>query len=245
LSFRTGILALCRRFGYEVRGPLSAYAAERSLKYLIGHERINSVLDVGANVGQFAMEMREMGYTGKIISFEALQAAHYALVQQAAKDSMWTVAPRSAIGAVDGSIEMQIANNSVSSSVLPMLDSHREADPQSYVTGTESVPMVRLDSYITAGQEDRFLLKIDVQGYEQHVLEGARGLLPQCRAVKLEMSLLALYEGAASPRRLWDWLQAEGFEPWAFEPGFRHPVSQRMLQMDGIFVRAEKPGTSK
>jgi hypothetical protein len=80
-------------------------------------------------------------------------------------------------------------------------------------------------------------LKIDVQGYEKQVLEGAPRVLGSCRAVIAEMSLLPLYEGQVLAKELWNQLTEQGFEPWSLEPGFRHPATGRMLQLDGIFVR--------
>ena len=85
---------------------------------------------------------------------------------------------------------------------------------------------------------DRVLLKIDVQGYEAQVLEGAPRTLAACRAVVTEMSLVPLYKGQMLVREMWDALVSAGFEAWSLEPGFRDPRTGRMLQIDGLFVKA-------
>ncbi len=72
---------------------------------------IDMVLDVGANVGQFASELRSVGYKGYLVSFEPLSAAHTALSEAAGRDPKWHVHPRSAIGDNDGEIEINIAGN--------------------------------------------------------------------------------------------------------------------------------------
>ncbi|EED36447.1 conserved hypothetical protein [Luminiphilus syltensis NOR5-1B] len=79
--------------------------------------RIDTVFDIGVNIGQFAQELRSVGFFGKIISFDPLTTAHAQLTIAAARDQEWLVYPRSAVGNEDGEIEINIAGNSVSSSV--------------------------------------------------------------------------------------------------------------------------------
>jgi FkbM family methyltransferase len=228
---------LAKQFGYEVFGPPRAFANQRTIIGLLRQEQINLVLDVGANTGQFAGELRACGYTGRIVSFEPLAAAHAQLRSHASTDPNWTIAERTAVGATHGSIEIHVSKNSVSSSILAMLPAHSEAEPQSAYVETETVPLNRLDDLYSPTPADRVLLKIDVQGYEPQVIEGAANLLSTCRAVILELSLVPLYKGQLLAKDMWEILAARGFQPWSFEPGFRHPETGRMLQLDGIFVR--------
>ena len=88
------------------------------------HSHIDLVIDIGANEGQFAKELRAGGYSGRIVSFEPLSAAHRRLLQESNRDSAWHVHPRCALGDRLGEIELNISGNSVSSSILPMLASH-------------------------------------------------------------------------------------------------------------------------
>jgi FkbM family methyltransferase len=83
--------------------------------------------DVVANIGQFAEELRSVGFAGKIISFDPLTTAHAQLRNSAQNDSKWLVHPRIAVGDKNGEIEVNIAGNSELSSVLPMLDAHSSA----------------------------------------------------------------------------------------------------------------------
>jgi hypothetical protein len=118
-----------------------------------------------------------------------------------------------------------------------MLPSHSKAEAHSAYVGSERVPVNRLDDICSLSANDRVVLKIDVQGYEKQVLEGAPRVLGACRAVMIEMSLLPLYEGQVLARELWDLLVSKGFAPWSLGPGFCDPVTGRMLQFDGVFVR--------
>jgi FkbM family methyltransferase len=212
-----------------------AYQLVRGLQRF-GIERI---LDVGANAGQFALELRSLGFKGHIVSFEPLSAAHASLESAASSDENWHVHERCAVGDRDGEVEINIAGNSVSSSILPMLESHSSAAQGSAYIGAERAPLVRLDSvapaYLTDGRTA--FLKIDTQGYEWQVIEGAIQILPRFRGVLCELSLVPLYEG----QHLWmdviDRLQRAGFTLWSLQPGFTDSRDGRTLQLDAIFFR--------
>jgi FkbM family methyltransferase len=107
---------------------------------------IDLVFDIGANTGQFAYELRLIGYKSRMVSFEPLSVAHRELMQKSNRDSQWRIHPRTAIGDFDGEIEINIAGNSVSSSVLPMLESHSAAAVDSRYISKEKVAIYRLDS---------------------------------------------------------------------------------------------------
>jgi FkbM family methyltransferase len=195
------------------------------------------VLDVGANVGQFAQWTRKIGYKGRIVSFEPLSEAHRKLSKVAEQDLQWTVMPRMALGSSSGEIHINVARNSYSSSILPMLASHKQAAPDSAYIEAETATLNRLDDVCPPLQDARLLLKVDVQGYEKAVLDGAGSVLKNCRAIIVEMSLVPLYEGQSLAMELWDYLTTLGFQACDFSPEFRDPQSGRTLQMDGVFVR--------
>ena len=88
---------------------------------------VNLIFDVGANAGQFGVLLREIGFDGKIVSFEPLSDARESLQNISRNDPMWQIALQTAIGEENGEIEIQIAGNSQSSSVLDMLDTHVRA----------------------------------------------------------------------------------------------------------------------
>ena len=223
--------------GYEIMSLERAQADRRCVAKLLKEEQVNLVVDVGANLGQFAGWIREIGYRGRIISFEPLAEAHQRLGTAARGDSFWTVAPRMALGDKSGEIEIHVSGNSVSSSVLPMLSAHQEAAPESVYVENAKVVVNRLDAVCPVVPEDRLLLKVDVQGYERAVLNGAAGVLKHCRAIIVEMSLVPLYEGQSLAIELWEHLMSLGFQACYFNPGFQDPRSARLLQMDGVFVR--------
>jgi FkbM family methyltransferase len=201
---------------------------------------IDLVIDIGANKGQFIQDIRAGGYTGSVISFEPLSKAHLQISELAKKDSNWRVHERCAIGAVRDSVEINISGNSVSSSILPMLDAHQSAAPNSAYVSKEQVNVVPLDE-VMSGYNDgakAIFLKVDTQGFEWQVMDGAEETLKKAKGVLLELSMVPLYEG----QRLWkDFivrLESLGFSIWAIQPGFTDPLTGQTLQVDAIFVRS-------
>jgi len=199
---------------------------------------IDLVLDVGANKGQFASEIRQCGYAGKTVSFEPLSQAHRELLLSSAADPMWEAFPRCAIGDHNGEVEINIAGNSESSSILPMLESHRSAAPESAYQGKEIVPIKTLDAVAGPYLKDvrAAFLKIDTQGFEWQVLDGARDTLPHIKGILVELSLVPLYEGQHLWREVIDRLEVMGFTLWAFKPVFSDLSQGRTLQIDGVFL---------
>jgi FkbM family methyltransferase len=198
------------------------------------------ILDVGANTGQFAQSLRAGRYHGHIISFEPLSDAHAKLVSAAASDPLWDVAERCAVGASDGWAEINIASNSYSSSLLPMLDLHREAAPQSVYRGREPCRVVALDTYIERTFSDPttlFGLKIDTQGFETQVLAGLRRHQDRVTVVVCEMSLVPLYADGPSMAELCRLLGEIGYRCVALGPEFDDPRTGRLLQVNGVFVK--------
>jgi FkbM family methyltransferase len=156
-----------------------------------------------------------------------------------------------ALGATTGEVEINIAANSFSSSILPMLYSHLAAAPNSAYLQIEKVPLRRLDDVLVdllpdiladhlaaAAPRRCIFLKLDVQGYEPQVLAGARRLLHHTLAVQLEMSLLPLYEGETLMPQMQAAMTAKGFDLWDLEPSFRDPATGRLLQIDAIFTQS-------
>jgi FkbM family methyltransferase len=231
--------------GYAFRLPLSLITALSmyDLTHLLSHlhrSEICLVLDVGANAGQFALEMFNSGFTGRIISFEPLSSAHAALSEAARNNPSWEVAPRCALGATVGSRVINIAGNSFSSSLRPMLERHLAAAPESAYIGTETVPVETLADLIAQRFPDgapRFALKIDTQGFEGDVLDGLGAHIEHCMAVLLEMPLAPLYGDASDLPTLFARLVKCNFCCVGLSPGHKNTRTGDAIEVDGLFVR--------
>jgi len=238
---RKKIKKLARSCGIEVSRYRPSTSPELQLNNALNIARINLVFDIGANEGQFASQLRSHGYQGKIVSFEPLTSASRKLHSLANQDEAWVVHNQCAIGAHDGDIEINIAGNSVSSSILSMLQSHSDAAIDSVYVSSEKIPIFRLDSIANSYLEpdSNLFIKIDTQGYEWQVLDGARETLKQAQGVLCELSLVPLYDGQRLWRDIIDRLESEGFMLWALQKGFTDPRTGQSLQMDGIFLRRD------
>ncbi len=231
------IQAALRKIGFELARFTPETSAAARMQRLLAHNSINVVLDVGANTGQYASLLREIGYKGKIISFEPLPNVYDQLVAKSKNDPLWHIAPRTALGNGNGEIVMHVSKNTISSSALRMLNSHYDTLPDSIYIGTEIVKVNTLDSLAPSYLDgnDSIWLKIDVQGYEAAVLEGAKTLLPKITFIQMELSLTPLYEGETLFQDMLVKMQHLGYELYALLPGFTDERTGRLLQVDGIF----------
>jgi FkbM family methyltransferase len=202
---------------------------------------IEAAFDIGANIGQYGSALRASGFRGRIVSCEPLSDAFGHLSRRASSDPAWTVL-NTAVGDKPGTLEINISANSYSSSVLPMADAHRDAAPGSEFVGSQTVAVTTVEDLVREQDVDpsRTFLKVDTQGYEGRVLDGAGDLLGQFPAIQLELSFVPLYEGQELFADLTMRLRETGYELFALEAGFGDPRTGRMLQADGLFVRADR-----
>lgn len=217
-----------------------------SVVRLLAHFGINCVVDVGANSGGFASTIRGLGYPGRIVSLEPLSGPFELLTANAAKDPNWEVR-RVAAGNIDGDITINVAGNAgASSSVCAMLDAHADAAPESRYIGTEVVPQRRLDRLLPRLGIDSScptFLKLDVQGYEASVLDGAVELFSAgaIAGLQMELSLIPLYAGAITYKEGLDRAERLGMSLMGLIPGFSDPHSGRLLQVDAVFFVEPSP----
>jgi FkbM family methyltransferase len=204
------------------------------------HYNIDLLFDIGANKGQYATGIMDAGYKNKIVSFEPLSSVHSIIDKQSKNYANWTVAPRCAIGSKNEEIEINISANSVSSTLLNMLDSHIEGAPESKIIGKEKVKVYPLDEiaeqYIADSKN--IFLKIDVQGFEQEVLKGAEKTIRKAKGIEMEISLIPLYENQnwLLPEVL-EFMKTNGFTLTSIVPAFTDNVTGKVLQCNGIFFR--------
>ena len=222
------------RLGFDVRGL--EHTEQGILQSLLRRLQPAAVLDVGANVGQYARLVRAVGFAGPIISFEALESAHTALTRAARHDREWCIAPCAALGGEAGTVEINVASNSASSSILPSTALLQQAAPQAAYVARQVTRCMRLDSYGALPAAGKLYLKVDTQGFELEVLRGASALLPRLCAIQLELSLVPLYEGAPVMTDVIAHLGERGFDLFQLVPAFRDHRDGRLLQVEGFFL---------
>lgn len=230
---KTGLHIRLKRFTASASEPLRT-------AMLLKHHNINLVFDVGANTGQFAESLYDFGYQGRVVSFEPVMEAYTELLQRSKAHANWQVAGRCAIGNNDGEIEINICDDTVFSSVLPIKDSYVSHNPKSRIVAKDKIPVHRLDTIASRFLEgdERILLKIDTQGYEKEVLEGAMELIKTVLGVKIEIPLYPIYENTQFTfYPIVDMMKNNGFEPYSFHIEGVDLNTGRVNTIDGLFFR--------
>lgn len=225
-----------RKTGYDVvKCKYSKHELE--IEQLLNYLNITCVFDVGANVGQYAKNIRIGGYMNRIISFEPIKEPFAKLQKTSAKDPRWDVY-NIALGNFDGTTEINIAGNSQSSSILEMNDTHLKAAPESKYIGTEVIEIRTMDSLFKGLNiaDQTLFMKIDTQGFEKNVLLGAKSTLKSIKAVQLEMAVQPLYTGEDLYYQLSEYLYNEGFRLIKIMRGLTK-IDGELLQFDGVFMR--------
>ncbi len=213
---------------------------EEHTRSLVRRMAIAQLLDVGANQGQYASSFRNRtGFTGNIVSLEPTSEAFKRLSARARPDTSWRTV-HAAAGAEVGSLEISVAANSVSSSLLAVSGEHLRHEPGSRTKAKETVRVDRLDNLLESSERRRrSWLKLDVQGYESQVLLGAPETLKLVYVVQAEISFQHLYSGQTDYLELLGILEDRGFVPVKIIPGFSDPVTGDLLQCDVVAMRSE------
>ncbi|WNC52874.1 MULTISPECIES: FkbM family methyltransferase [unclassified Thermosynechococcus] len=237
------IKTIFRKFGYDLVRYRSGSHPVALLARLLEFYQIDNIIDVGANTGQFVSFLRDqVGYSGKVNSFEPLSSAFKILEIKARNDQLWTVY-NYGLGDFTGEAEINISENSYSSSLLNMMQAHLDAAPNSKYISKENITIKTLDSIFSniASSQDKIFMKIDTQGFESKVLKGAENSLKKILLIQLEMSLVSLYEGEILFEDMLGLMKGYGYRLVGLVPGFADLSTGHLLQVDGIFSREPSP----
>ncbi len=170
------------------------------LQTLFEYFGITTVIDIGANAGQFRDQMRfEVGFSGPIYSFEPDPTLAAALMQRAKTDPKWTIFPV-ALGAASGMLTFNIMQNSVYNSFrTPNCEQLVHFENGNAVAQTMEVEVRTLDGMAESFPDlAHTYFKVDTQGFDLEVLKGGREVARQVPALQTEVSLKPLYLGGPS-----------------------------------------------
>jgi len=197
---------------------------------------LRSVIDGGANVGQFARAAAEAFPGASIYSFEPLPAVA-AIFRRNMANLPQVQLSQSALGSKDGTVAFYPNSYSQSSSVLRQTETHKRSFSQDRQLAPIEVPVTRLDTF-ALGKDlaAPILIKLDLQGFELEALKGGRELLRRTDCVLAETVFEPMYEGEPLFCEILNFMNESGF-------AFRMPLSfvrderDRIVQMDALFVR--------
>lgn len=211
------------------------------LKRVLDHHGISLVFDVGANEGQYGDRLRRAGYSGRLVSYEPLHETHRILADHAADDANWIVPLPIGLAERSGEAQINVSATTDMSSLRGFVPEMADLLDSARFVATETIQLARLDDIIDdhARPDDRILLKIDTQGTEDLVLDGASASLKRIALLQLELSIVPVYEGTRGFTEMIGHLAGLGFEPVLFLPGYFNRRTARLIEMDGIFVRRD------
>ncbi|MBI5164737.1 MAG: FkbM family methyltransferase [Magnetospirillum sp.] len=230
------VLRLLAGLGYELRRHPARDALSGALA---NAARLGTtpatIIDVGAARGGFAAETRRLWPQARMLLVEPLAEFSPALTAFAAGVPGCTVVATAA-GNLDGEVTFNVHPDLFGSSLYV-------EDEEADVNGDpRTVRLRRLDSlrsdYCLAGP---FLLKIDVQGAERDVLEGARGVLAETAMAIIETSFLPFFRHGPLAAELMAWMEAAGFVLYDIVGLAHRPLDAALAQADLVFVPRDSP----
>ncbi|HUQ20913.1 MAG TPA: FkbM family methyltransferase [Gemmatimonadaceae bacterium] len=198
---------------------------------------IATLVDVGANVGQFTLLTVALHPNVKVEAFEPLSAPA-AVFRRLFNGNKRINLHQVALGATETTAEMNVARREDSSSLLPITAQQTESFPGTDKVGVENITVVTLSSAVSASAiRSPALLKLDVQGYELEALRGCAEMLPLFKYVYAELSFMEFYEGQAMAHEVIDFLARQGF-PIEGIYNTQYDANGKSIQCDCLFKRS-------
>lgn len=201
--------------------------------------KVSTVLDIGANVGQFGIDIRRYGFQGQIVSYEPVKISFDKLSKVAKKYEPWKTF-QLGLGALESEYIINVSGNSgLSSSLLQMNELHLENFPDSATVFQQDVNISTIDTQLDVLdlRPQDILLKVDVQGFESEVLKGAGQSLSKIPLCYLEVSIVPLYEGELPFLTILNQLSEHGHEVIEVFRGIK-AASGELLQLDILTKRS-------
>ena len=198
---------------------------------------IDTILDIGANTGQFAGFLRKQFPAARIFSFEPIPDCYRELCKSMFGDSRFR-AFNLAVSDINGTVSFHLSSFSQSSSMLPMGQLHKDNFPFTAGEETITVESVRLDDFAkTIDLGGKLLIKIDVQGVEEKVVAGGADTIRKADVLFLETNFQRLYKGQPLFKEVVDIVSGLGFQYMGNVAGHLiSPINGICLEEDSIFV---------
>ncbi len=231
-----------RRDPRRFQQGMANVASAEHIAWMLRVLEVDCVLDVGANVGQYAMSLRAAGYTGRIVSFEPVASLAEQLRANAAADDDWLVV-HSALGDEEGEAEINVVPGSMSS-MLHSSDFGKQWAPVLQGMRPERITIRRLDRVldeVTAGLDTpRVYLKMDTQGYDLQAFSGAGDRIKEIVGMQSEVACVPIYDGMPRLPQQIEVYEAAGFELTGMFPVTIDGASLRVIEFDAVMIRADE-----
>jgi FkbM family methyltransferase len=210
--------------------------ADNNYAWLLKYN-IETVLDIGANTGQFAQMINRILPAATIFSFEPIKQCYINLVENM-KGVPRFLAFDYGLGDTDDTLEMHVNDFTPSSSLLPMANLHIQAYPFTAKAHAERVKIRQLDTVARElGFDGNLLIKIDVQGYDDKVIRGGQSTISRAKVLIVETSFQSLYVGQPLFEDIYNMLSSMDFKYMGNLSQMKSPIDGSILQADSIFIK--------
>lgn len=234
MHWKRWLWATVKRSGFELN------RARPDIASFLRSRDVRTVLDAGANIGQYGRYLRGIGYKGQIVSFEPVGEVFRRLKQRADRDGKWA-AHQVGLGAQDGEATINVAANPVYSSILDVRDAARAFDERASALTSERIAIHTLHRYVAAAGATPIFLKVDTQGFERQVLAGCDLSDPRIVGVQLELPVIHLYEDTWSISEAIDFMAGEGFVIAQVDPvNYHREDPDAVVEIDCVFRRKSR-----
>ena len=237
------IKKICALFNVEIHKKISDSELNRNKikrlilenKWLI-EKNIKTIIDIGANEGQFAQKMRLLFPNAKIISFEPITQVYQQLNENFKNDKSF-ISYNFGLGEKEENITMWLNEYSPSSSILKMSD-HLNHFQNAKETAKINIEIKPLDKVLNKSKiETPYLTKIDVQGFEKYVIKGGQSLIKNSLIIIIEVSFCSLFENQVLFDEIYSILKSLGYKYSGNYDQLYSPVNNKILQADAIFIK--------
>lgn len=217
---------------------LTDFAARRHISWLLRELRVNVVLDVGANVGQYGDKLRRSGYAGRIVSFEPVADVSATLRERASTDERWQVHGY-ALGEEEGEAEINVVPGTMSS-LLDASQFGKDWSQRLRQSHTETIRVRRLqdvwDEAVAGVRNPRVYLKMDTQGFDMQTFRGAGDRVSELLGLQSEVSCVPIYDGMPRMAEQITAYEQSGFAITGMFSVSRDKPTLRVIEFDVVMI---------
>lgn len=233
------IIYILKKIGYKIQNISKEVKYHEKQKWnFLKDMDIKTILDIGANEGQFAEEIYNIFPEAKIYSFEPLKESYKLLIKKF-KDKNRLYAYNIALGEQDEEKTFYMSSGSPSSSLLKMGKLHKNLFPHTAAITEQVVTIKKLDNVKGIHIQDNLMIKIDVQGAEDKVILGGIDTFRRAKIIITEVSYATLYENQPLFKDIFSLLDKLNFKYIGNIEQFYNPINNAPLFSDAIFVNED------
>ena len=226
-------------FGYDIVKKHKTLTLKWHIDALFHDLSINTVIDAGANIGQYGKFLRNAGFTGEIHSFEPIKNYYEQLLEESKDDDKW-FAYHCALGREEGSQQINVSQSM--SSFHDFSDEYLAAHKQNEQS-IETVTISTMDAFISKQFKNdiggrKIYLKMDTQGFDLEVFMGGLKSLNVIYALQSEMALKKLYKQMPGFSESLDTYRNNGFDVTGFFPVSKNKKSKVIIELDCVMVNS-------